>query len=139
MKLLDLEPRFVIYFTQVAKIKVVDGDPNTWRERGCPTQEKTVVQEVKRYVQTLTEAQGILFLCPKCFGPNGKIGCHYCEVTFDLPDVPDGIGTHNSAGNSVRWKVTGTNYADLSTMPSILVEGGCDWHGYITNGQVTTV
>lgn len=35
------------------------------------------------------------------------------------------------------WKVVGTDFATLSVFPSIN-EPGC-WHGFVTNGQITSV
>lgn len=39
-----------------------------------------------------------------------------------------------------RWNPTGTGYGDLSFVPgkksnSVLLLGGCAWHGFITNGE----
>lgn len=84
------------------------------------------------------EAQGIEFLCPLCFAKNaGPVGTHYCDVTFADRGVPDDLGTHNKEGKAVRWTVSGDTFENLTTTPSILIEGGCGWHGFITNGEVT--
>lgn len=42
------------------------------------------------------------------------------------------------------WKRTGDTFETLTLTPSILrvdtpTEGGCGWHGYITNGEIVTV
>lgn len=92
--------------------------------------------EVRYPVDGLAEAQGVWFLCPKCFKANGGAkGTHSCEVTFAGRGVADAHGTHNDKGVPVRWAVGGSNLDDLSTTPSILLIGGCEWHGYITNGS----
>lgn len=109
----------------------------TWNDRGYPSVEKTGPRIHEVFVDTLEEAQGIFFLCPKYFAAMGHIGCHLIEVTFAGRGVSDEMGTHNKAGQPVRWNITGTGFYDLSTVPSILLEGGCDWHGYITNGEVS--
>lgn len=131
MKLTDLEPRFFRYDVRVEPYQVIDGDSMTWRERGCPS--KTVVgpREYHVTVATLEEAQAVAFLCPRCF-PG-----HEVHVTFSGRGVGPEYGCHNKAGNAVRWDVSGTGLDDLSTTPSILIEDGCGWHGYITNGEVT--
>jgi hypothetical protein len=38
---------------------------------------------------------------------------------------------------SPRWIATGASLDDLTTKPSIQIVGGCAWHGFITNGEVT--
>lgn len=85
---------------------------------------------MKTIVPTLAEAQGIFFGCPKCNGT------HIVEVTFRNRGVPDHLGTHNKKGEAVRWEVSGAGVSDLTTQPSILIEGGCEWHGFVTNGEI---
>lgn len=140
--LIQLKPQFIQYETNIETWTVVDGDPETWRARGMPTKSKTGPRTTRRFVSNILEAQGILFLCPKCFMGNERAdraaGCHQCEVTFANKGVADGQGTGNK-GKSVYWNVSGNGFADLSTTPSILLIGGCGWHGYITNGVVTII
>jgi uncharacterized protein DUF6527 len=138
MKLLDLEPEFIRYETKQEPVNFCVGDPLTWRERGCPTESKISPVRYRHPVETLAEAQGIFFLCPVCFTKNkGPVGTHLCEVTFSGREVKDEDGVHGVDGKPTRWNVTGTGFIDLSTTPSILLIGGCGWHGYITNGEVT--
>ena len=88
--------------------------------------------------KTFAEAQGIWFLCPLCFQKlGGSVGCHSVDVSFDGCGVLPQQGTHNKEGKPVRWQVSGTGIHDLTTKPSIQLEGGCNWHGWITNGEVT--
>lgn len=89
-------------------------------------------------VANLVAAQGILFLCPRCWATNGNsaVGTHAIEVTFADRGVPDDQGSHGNGGQPTRWMVTGSSFADLSTHPSIQLIGGCNWHGFITNGEV---
>lgn len=131
MQLIDLSPQFIRYGSRVETWQVVDGDHNTWRERGCPCKDVTGPREYKVHVATLVEAQGIFFDCPICKDKQA----HSVEVTFRDRGVPDNLGTHNKDGVPVRWAVTGNDFSDLSTQPSILLQGGCGWHGYITNGN----
>lgn len=90
-------------------------------------------------VQSAAESQGIWFLCPVCFAKNGgPVGTHMVDVTFRDRGVPDDLGSHGTDGQPTRWGVTGDSYENLSTQPSIHLpsEGGCQWHGFVTNGEV---
>lgn len=88
------------------------------------------------YVDSISEADGIIFLCPLCFENNNKsnIGVHMI-ICWNL-SVPQ--TTEPTPG---RWNLIGTGYKDLSLQAdssSILLTGdGCKWHGFITNGEVT--
>lgn len=119
MKLSELEPQFYRYETRVEERDTVNGPVTGPREYHIP-------------VQTLAEAQCIFFLCPICL--NGQH--HQVEVTFAGRGVQDHQGNHNSAGKPTRWQVSGNDFSDLTTTPSILLEGGCFWHGFITNGEI---
>lgn len=115
----------------------MDGDPDTWDERGRPTK---TVNGPKTYlipVQTLAEAHGVAFLCPKCFTANGgPVGTHECHVDFNVPGIPSDADTMKQRdGSPVRWAVSGTGFEDLTTQPSILLLAGCGWHGFITKAK----
>lgn len=139
MRLTDLEPRLIRYETRIETYTVIVGDHETWRERGCPTEPRTGPVQYTVRAERLEDAQGIMFLCPVCFTANGgPVGTHLCEVTFANRGVLDTQGCHGREGKPTRWSVSGTSLEDLSTQPSILLEGGCNWHGYITNGEVST-
>lgn len=126
-RLADLEPQFIRYETRDTS-PTFDGE----------TQPREILSEFIVPVRTLDEAQGIQLLCPKCYLKNkGKVGTHLIQVTFAGRGVLDSQGAHNSKGNPARWKVFGSTIADLSTDPSILIEGSCAWHGWIRNGEVT--
>ena len=130
-QLSQLDATFIRYETVMDTFDVVEGDADTWRQRGCPTVKMTSPREHMIIVKTLAEAQGVMFQCPKCYKTNG----HNCSVTFANRGVPDDQGTHNSKGEPVRWTVTGTGLHDLTTKPSVQLQGGCNWHGWITNGS----
>ncbi len=138
MRLDELQARFIRYETRIEPHSVVDGDPATWRERGSPTKEVIGPQVYLLPIDSLEQAQGLTFLCPKCFLENsGPVGTHSCEVTFENRGVSDEQGTQNKQGG-VRWTVSGAGLHDLTITPSILLIGGCDWHGFITTGWVTS-
>jgi hypothetical protein len=119
MKLTELEPVFVRYEARVDTWTRVVGDSLTWKP-GDPTEQVTGPREHVLFVETLEEAHGIEFLCPKCFVMHG---------------VAPELGSHGNHGPS-RWGVTGTGFSDLTLSPSILRDGGCGWHGWIQSGEV---
>lgn len=137
IKLTELQPQFVRYESKIETYKVVEGDQATWHERGCPTKEVTGPRHYMASVSTFVEAQGIHFLCPKCFAANrGDVGTHWCQVTFEGKGVPPEMGCHDNTGRPTRWNVSGSGYGDLTVTPSIQILGGCAWHGFITNGEI---
>jgi hypothetical protein len=96
---------------------------------------------------SIANAQGIIFLCPKCYAANGgEVGTHSVLVWFRGRGVPDSAepgATYKPGENPdypqgrppARWEATGTGFADLTTKPSIWLKSGCGWHGWITNGE----
>lgn len=75
------------------------------------------------------DADGVHFLCPLCFQRNGgPAGTHAVKVWFEHV----GQDVFPTGG---RWTAIGTSLDDLTTKPSIQIVGGCNWHGYITNGD----
>ncbi len=90
------------------------------------------------FVKTIEEAQGVEFLCPKCFAINGgAVGTHavicWSRSRGIADDVDPGPG---------RWKLDGTSLDDLtlnadppSGARSVQLNGGCAWHGFVINGD----
>src|SRR5579872_5593186 len=90
-----------------------------------------------RRVETLTEATSVKFLCPKCFAANGgPVGTHavicWSESAGTPPEATPGPG---------RWKLDGSTLDDLTLNAdpprgarSVALNGGCAWHGFVTNG-----
>jgi hypothetical protein len=117
MRLTELEPEWVRYETKA------DGY-NSVREWTIP-------------VNSLSEAQGMWFLCPACFkANNGSVGTHSIDVTFSGRGALDSQGSHGKTDKPTRWNVSGSGFDDLTLAPSILIEGGCKWHGFIVKGEV---
>lgn len=88
----------------------------------------------KQYVSTLAEADGVEFLCPKCFADNGgAVGTHLVGCWF-VGKVPDWVEPKPG-----RWNPQGTGLGDLTFVPpgaiSVLITGGCAWHGFVKNGD----
>ena len=87
-----------------------------------------------RYVETLAEADGVWFLCPKCFAANGgEVGTHLVGCWF-VGKVPEWA----SPGPG-RWNPSGTGLHDLTFVPpgavSVLLTAGWGWHGFVKNGD----
>lgn len=84
---------------------------------------------------SIAEADGIIFVCPKCYAANGnsRIGVH--SVICWSPSVPQ--TTRPVPG---RWNLVGTSLADLSLVAgssSVLLLGpGCGAHFFVRNGQI---
>jgi hypothetical protein len=130
MKLTELDARFL-----------------TWRRDAYPTDRFVDgIEHVSGFgdtytpIETFTGAHGICFLCPKDFVKNGgREGTHSVFVWFEGSPVPPDVGL-NKAGAPVRWKAGGTGLGDLSLSPSILEQDDhCQWHGFVTNGDATSV
>ena len=92
---------------------------------------------VYAHVASIQEADGISFLCPKCFKANGgNVGTHSVLCWFE-GRVPDDLSPKPG-----RWNPKGTGFDDLSFVPglqtrSVQLFGGCTAHFHITNGEVT--
>lgn len=116
MKLRDLEA----YFVKFSLGPVDEHWPN-----GRPTY---------RHVDKLQDADGVFFLCPKCFETNhGRIGTHMVGCWF-VGKVPPWVDPKPG-----RWNPAGTGLDDLTFVPpgavSVLLNGGCGWHGFVRNGD----
>lgn len=125
MKLTDLDPTFVRWETRTERRQFTDG-------------EREVPVEYSIRVATLAEAQGVRFLCPACFAKNGgAVGTHGVEVAFVNRGVASHQGSQSRAGEPSRWEVSGNDLHDLTLHPSIdsSGDGGCTFHGFITNGD----
>jgi hypothetical protein len=89
------------------------------------------------YVDSIAEADGIMFLCPVCWKKNsGPVGTH--GVICWNPSVPQTTSPING-----RWNLVGTGFQDLSLVAgssSVLIrnpDGSEHWHGYLKDGEVT--
>lgn len=85
-------------------------------------------------VDSIAEADGVIFLCPKCFVENkGSRGTH--SVLCWSPKVPPDVDPKPG-----RWNLVGTGLHDLSLVAgssSVLLTAGCKWHGFVRNGDAT--
>lgn len=92
-----------------------------------------------RYVAGLAEAQGVQFLCPKCFASNaGRVGTHMVRCWFRGRGVSD-----DEFPKPGRWTPAGSGLDDLTFVPGepampvsvLLTGGGCGWHGFVVRGD----
>ena len=124
MKLLDLDPHFIRRELRPCHV----GAP------GCLTVSEHNEHEWHIPCE-MAEADGVIFLCPKCFVDNkGPEGTH--SVICWRPRVP--VGVPPAPG---RWEFEGTGLTDLTLRASsssiLLTGGGCAAHFFITNGSIT--
>jgi hypothetical protein len=139
LKFSTLNPRYHRYETKVEPRDHIVGDHATWRERGCPTQMVVGPVQYVCAVDSIDQAQGARFLCPKCFAQNrGPAGTHLVEVTFRDRGVADDQGVHGPSGKPVRWTWNGLGAEACTFDPSVLVVGGCGWHGHVRDGEVSS-
>ena len=86
-------------------------------------------------VESIADADGVDFLCPRCFETNqGRVGTH--GIICWRPRVPLSP-TKSGPG---RWELVGTSLSDLSLVASptsVKLEGGCNAHFIVRNGEVT--
>lgn len=87
-----------------------------------------------RHVRKLAAADGIFFLCPACFKKNGGVIGTHGIICWFVGHVPS-----SATPLPGRWIPSGTGLKDLSFVgpqaASVLLEGGCNWHGFVTNGN----
>jgi hypothetical protein len=84
---------------------------------------------------SFNEANGIQFLCPECTRRkrNGE-NIHVHSVICWNPSVPQSVPP-----NPGRWNMAGTGFDDLSLIngsSSVLLQGECNAHFWIKNGEV---
>jgi len=91
-----------------------------------------IAAEQGNYILTddITQADGILFLCPECFKKNKG-----AEGTHSVKCWKKGIDA-SLFPKPGRWKFSGTGYDNLSLKPSIQINGSCNAHFHITAGQI---
>ncbi len=135
MRLLALEPQFLRHEIHTDTWQRIVGPPETWHERGEPLEDVTGPRDHHVYVDTLAEAQGVTFLCPKCFLANGgPKGTH--SIVCWAPVVPQTVDPKPG-----RWELVGTGFADLTLRAgssSVLLTdaAGCRAHFFVTNGEI---
>jgi hypothetical protein len=125
VRLVDLEPAFLRREIRACAGYGVEPDcitmwpPHTQHEHWTPCR--------------LDEADGISFLCPKCWLANGGgAGTH--QVLCWRPHVPPDVDPKPG-----RWELVGTGFADLTLTAgssSVALRGGCAAHFFIESGEI---
>lgn len=135
----DLEARFIRYEVRIETQRFVKPEVFAAKPQG-PYNDDDIEERVGPVaylpiVDALAEADGVWFLCPKCFAANnGPIGTH-AVICWFVGKVADDVDPKPG-----RWTPTGTGLDDLTFVPStgrshsVLLTGGCAWHGYVTQG-----
>ncbi len=87
-------------------------------------------------LKLVSDADGVMFLCPKCFAKNnGKYGTHSVICWF-VGKVGDDVTPKPG-----RWNPQGETLDDLTFVPpgaiSVLLTNpdGCGWHGFVKDGK----
>jgi len=101
---------------------------------GCNVVSEHSEHEWQVPTENIAEADGVAFMCPKCFLANGgSVGTHW--VLCWRPRVPADV-----APKPGRWEFVGTMLDDLTLTAgssSILLSGpGCGAHFWIERGAV---
>lgn len=84
---------------------------------------------------SLADAQGVMFLCPKCYeAKGGPVGVHRVICWFAGRGVPD-----SQVPTGGRWEPAGSGLDDLTFVgpaaASVLLNGACGWHGFVRAGS----
>ena len=138
----DLDACFIRHEIRVEAKRFIKPEAIAARPQGPYTEDDSYEQvgpaEYIPIVETLVEADGVMFLCPKCFAENGgPVGTHRVICWF-VGKVSDEIDPKPG-----RWTPRGTSLVDLTFVPStgrshsVLLTGGCKWHGFVTNGDAS--
>jgi hypothetical protein len=136
----DLEARLVRHEVRIETRSFVKASAIEAKPEGPYTdddiEERTGPVEFIPTVDALAEADGVWFLCPKCFVDNGgPVGTHGVICWF-VGKVPDEVDPKPG-----RWTPTGTGLHDLTFVPSegrtqsVALLGSCLWHGHVVNGE----
>jgi hypothetical protein len=136
----DLEARLLRREVRVEARRFVKAEVLAAKPSGPYTdddiEERTGPAEYLVDVEDLAAADGVWFLCPQCYGQNsGRAGTH-AVICWFVGKVPDDVDPKPG-----RWTPTGTGLSDLTFVPSagrsqsVLLTGGCGWHGFVVNGD----
>jgi hypothetical protein len=128
LKLRDLSPSFI----RCVQRSVENGNVINYGIQKLEAEQIDILEPVS----SIGIADGIKFLCPRCFRTNrGAYGTHNIILYFAGRNAPPHLGV-DSQGRTNRWDIRGNDYCDLTLSPSIDLVGGCKWHGVIEHGEV---
>lgn len=108
-------------------MKLTDLDPKFLRR------EPRDGREVHAFEEDIAKADGVMFLCPLCFGANGgPAGTH--SVICWSPKVPADVDPKPG-----RWNLVGSGLEDLTLVAgssSVALRGGCNAHFFVRGGEI---
>ncbi len=94
---------------------------------------KVVSENSFKEIDGIVGADGVMYLCPKCFVANGgRVGTH--RVVCWRPHVPQSI-----LPTPGRWDFLGTGINDLELKAgssSVLLTSGCRAHFFVKGGAI---
>lgn len=138
----DLEACFVRHEVRVEKRRFIKREAIDARPQGPYGEDDAYEQigpvEYMPVVDTLGEADGVMFLCPKCFADNGGVIGTHRVICWFVGKVDDTVDPKPG-----RWTPQGTDLSDISFVPSagrshsVLLTGGCGWHGFVVDGTAS--
>ena len=138
----DLEARLIRREVRIESRRFVRPEVIAVKPDGPHTdadfEERTVPTEYLVDVDALTVADGVWFLCPKCYAQNGGCVGTHAVICWFVGKVSDDV-----APKPGRWTPTGTGLSDLTFVPSagrshsVLLTAGCGWHGFVVNGDAS--
>ena len=130
MRLRDLDAKFLLY----------EEREDTWTEwpsgDSSKARQVTGMRAYMPFVESLAQAHGVEFLCPKCFAENhGAVGTH-AVICWFIGRVPDWADPKPG-----RWLPHGDSLDNLTFVgpgaASVLLTDGCRWHGFVKNGDAS--
>jgi hypothetical protein len=108
-------------------IRLIDLEPEFLKKTGEATH--------NRIVKDISEADGICFLCPKCYRENLGTDKGVHSIICWQPHIPE---SPLIAGPG-RWRFEGTGYEDLTLVngsSSVALKGGCNAHFWVRDGKI---
>lgn len=140
MRLAELEPKFLRYVVMPNVPTEIVNDAAIGSSIEFHNELRDAIYHC--YTDSIKDAQGIQFLCPKCFAKNGgPVDTHIVVCWSRSRGTPE-----DASPGPGRWSMQGSGFDDLTLngdavggggARSVLLLGGCAWHGFITNGDVT--
>ena len=136
----DLEARLIRREVRIESRRFIRPDAAAAKPEGPYTdadfEERTGPAEYIVDVDALAEADGVWFLCPKCYAQNGGCVGTHAVICWFVGRVSDDVEPKPG-----RWTPTGTGLSDLTFVPSagrshsVLLTAGCKAHFFVTDGD----
>ena len=139
MKLRDLDAVLIRSTSRVGSVKVVkpgiDPQRGNWTEDDFITVER--MQHSWNEVDSIAEAHGIQFNCPKCSdGERGHIVICWSRSAGAPEDIPPLPGRWSLHGTSIYDLTLDGDVGNANSNRSVQLQGGCNAHFHVTNGEI---